>query len=264
MRRLGTALLVLAVAVVLTGCDIASKVVVHPDGSGTYSVVLTVPNGTGDPGHALLAAMQKAATKSRVPLRVTPVTLGGESGAMTTFTFQSLADLDSESAVLASGGGLNVAITRDATGWHFTTASATTLIRPPPGTTQQSTGGPISGAALAAIANISIVVQLPGLPGENNASSVTHSGSTSTFTWVLAPGRTNAGLQASTTFVGNQASVKLASGMTPIAKTTPTSASTAGVSGTAMALIIGGAVVVVALVALLLSRRRKASGAAPA
>jgi hypothetical protein len=263
MRRIRTALIALVVAVVLTGCNIASKVVVHPDGSGTYSVTLTVPNGSGNPGQALLTAMQSAATKNRVPLHVSPVSGGGESGAKATFTFQSLSDLNSESAVLASSGGLGVVITRDAKGWHFTTASASGLIRPPGGTSPQNTGGPISGEAIAAIANISINVQLPGLPGVNNASRVDHSASSSTFTWALAPGKTNTGLQASTNFVGNQASVKLASGMTPIAPRTPAAVSAAGVSGSAMALIIGGAVVAMALVALVVSRRRRPNVATP-
>ena len=101
--------------VVLTGCNIASKVVVNPNGSGTYSVILTVPSGKA--AGAVLSALQNAATKSRVPLQVTPVSLGGESGAKATFTFQSLRDLNAESAVVASSGdGLGVTIHRDSDG----------------------------------------------------------------------------------------------------------------------------------------------------
>jgi hypothetical protein len=263
MRRVGAAGAALVVLLVLTGCNIASKVVVNPNGSGTYSVILTVPKGKA--AGAVLGALQKAAAKSRVPLNVTPVSLGGEAGAKATFTFQSLRDLDAESAVVASSGdGLGVNIHRDTGGWHFTAASANGLTSPPGGSAQVSTGGPISGDALASIATISVIVQLPGTPAQNNATSVAHSSTTSTFTWNLQIGRANAGLQASTTFVGNQANVRLSSALTPIAPAGSGTSSGSGMSGTTIALIAGGAIVVVLGVgALVLSRRRKTTPDAP-
>jgi hypothetical protein len=261
MRRVVAAVAALVLLVVLTGCNIASKVVVNPDGSGTYSVILTVPSGKA--AGAVLSALQNAATKSRVPLQVTPVSLGGESGAKATFTFQSLRDLDAESAVVASSGdGLGVAIHRDGTGWHFSAASATGLTSSSNGAVQGSTGGPISGAALASVATIAVMVQLPGTPAENNATRVTHSSTTTTFSWNLQVGRTNAGLQASTSFVGNQANVRLGSALTPIAPAGPSaSGGGSGMHGGTIALIVGGAIVVLlALGAAVVVTRRRQGG----
>jgi hypothetical protein len=264
MRRVVAAAAALMLLVILTGCNIASKVVVNPDGSGTYSVILTVPSGKA--AGAVLSALQNAATKSRVPLQVTPVSLGGESGAKATFTFQSLRDLNAESAVVASSGdGLGVTIHRDATGWHFSAASATGLTSSPNASAQGSTGGPISGAALTSIATIAVMVQLPGTPAENNATRVTHSSTTTTFSWNLQVGRTNAGLQASTSFVGNQANVQLSSALTPIAPAgSSASGAGSGMSDGTIALIVGGAMVVfVGLGAAAVMARRRKRGVDP-
>jgi hypothetical protein len=259
MRRVVAAAAALVLLVVLTGCNIASKVVVNPNGSGTYSVILTVPSGKA--AGAVVSALQNAATKSRVPLQVTPISLGGESGAKATFTFQSLRDLNAESAVVASSGdGLGVTIHRDATGWHFSAASATGLTSSANGSAQGSTGGPITGAALAAVATIAVMVQLPGTPAENNATRVTHSSTTTTFSWNLQVGRMNAGLQASTSFVGNQANVQLSSALTPIAPAGQrASGGSSGMTAGTMALLAGGAIVVCLGLgtAVVMTRRRK-------
>jgi hypothetical protein len=244
----------------LSGCNIASRVVVNPDGSGTYSVILTVPNGTGNPGGALESAMKKAMAKSDVPLVVTPYAAGGESGAKATLSFQSLADFNAESAAIASTpGGLGITVARATSGWTFNANSAQGLVSPPGTASSGSTGGVIDGSALGSIAHLSVVVQLPGSPAENNATAVTHSATSSTFTWALTVGRASNGLQASTTFVGGQAAVKLASGLTAIRHTSAGApVAVVGSNGTSSFVPIGGgAVLVVAFGAgLILLRRR--------
>jgi hypothetical protein len=259
MRRLKLAAAGFVALVALAGCTIASKVVVQPNGSGTYSVVMTVPDGSDNPGAALYSALQKAALNSSVPLQVTKYAAAGESGGEATFAFKSLADLDAESARLASSaGGLGVIINRDSTGWHFTASSTEGLIAPPGSAATGATGGPIDASALAAIAHISVVVQMPGAPGQNNATAVTHTATATTFTWALSTARTATGLQASTSFVGNQGSVKLTDGITPVS-THSTSAPTSGGGGLStmdMGLIAGGVVVFLGAGALVMTRRR--------
>jgi hypothetical protein len=259
MRRLKLAAAGLIMLVGLAGCTIASKVVVRPNGSGTYSVVMSVPNGSGNPGAALYGALQKAAANSNVPLQVTKYAAGGESGGEATFAFKSLADLDAESARLASSaGGLGVIIHRDGAGWHFSASSAQGLIAPPGASSKGVTGGPIDGSALAAIARISVLVQMPGAPGENNATAVTHTATATTFTWALSTARTASGLQASTTFVGNQGSVKLTDGITAVSahSTDGPISGGGGLSTLDMGLIGGGVVVLLGAGAFVTTRRR--------
>jgi hypothetical protein len=262
-RRRKLAAAGVAVLILMTGCNLASRVVVEPDGSGTYSVILTVPDAPSNPGHALYESVLKGSAKSDVPLKVIPYSTAGNSGAMTTFHFLSLADLNAESQRLASsgGGGIGVDINRDATGWHFSASSAQTLLAPPAGGTAAgatgSPGGPISASALNSLLSISVVVQLPGAPSQNNAKNVTHSPSTSTFTWTLAPGQVSTTLQAATTFVGNQGNVKLSSAMTAAHAHAATAAvpPTHGSSHSELYGITAAALVLLAAGALVLSRR---------
>jgi hypothetical protein len=256
----------IAILILMAGCNLASKVVVEPDGSGTYSVILTVPDAPSNPGHALYEAVLKGSAKSDVPLKVTPYSSGNNSGAMTTFHFLSLSDLNAESQRLAASGsgGIGVGINRDATGWHFSASSAQTLVAPPTATGAASAatgspGGAINPSALNSLLNISVVVQLPGAPAVNNAKAVSHTRTTSSFTWSLAPGQAAKSLQASTTFVGNQASVKLSSAMT--AMRSHTISDTAGHTtkgaghGLEYGLMAAAALVLLAAAGLVLSRR---------
>src|SRR5580700_10590733 len=133
VRRLLYAVVGLAVLVLLAGCNLAAKVVVQPDGSGSYSVIMSVPNAPSNPGQALYSAVQRGATGSDFPLTVTRYSSGGGSGAMLTFHFQSLADLNAESHRLAAAGkgGIGVTVYRDANGWHFSASTALSLITAP-------------------------------------------------------------------------------------------------------------------------------------
>ncbi len=252
----------LVALVLLAGCNLAAKVVVQPDGSGYYSVIMTVPNAPSHPGQALYAAVRKGANQSNVPLTVAPYTAGTNSGAKMTFHFLSLSDLNAESHRLASAGkgAIGVTISRDAHGWNFSASTARSLITPP-----GSNGAPGSnglGAVLNSVISIDLIVQLPGSPGENNATSHTRTATTTTFTWVLSSAQSSAAPQASTTYVGNQANVKLATAMTPVASGT-TSTGSSGTSGGTIALIAGAAVIVLggAAVAIVLLRRRHATSA---
>ncbi len=269
-RRLKVAGAGLALLILMAGCNLASKVVVQPDGSGSYSVILTVPDASSNPGQALYQAVLKGSAKSDVPLKVTPYSSGGTSGAMTTFHFLSLADLNAESARLAASGGgdIGVTINRDSTGWHFARLPPRRHCMSPPGSAGNGTEAPppavrpveaINGSALSSLLSIAIVVQLPGAPAQNNAKAVTHTASTSTFTWALSPGQAGTGLQAATTFVGNQGSVKLSSALTSVrahaAGDSVKSAGKGSSSGLEVGLITGGALLLVALGAIVLARR---------
>jgi hypothetical protein len=108
--------------------------------------------------------------------------------------------------------------------------------------------------------SLALIVQLPGAPAANNAKNVTHSSTTSTFTWSLSSA-TATTLQASTTYVGNQANVKLANALTPVASASTSSSSGSGGSGWSggmIALVAGGAVIVLGAGALFIVRRRQA------
>jgi hypothetical protein len=110
---------------------------------------------------------------------------------------------------------------------------------------------------------MSVAVTLPGAPGTNNATAVTHTATTSHFEWSLPVGRTARALSASTTFVGNQGSVPLATGLTKLGAgsvSTPAHKSSSN-TGLVVALSVGGAVVVIAGVLLLLMRRRRSAPA---
>jgi hypothetical protein len=256
------------VLLVLTGCNLAAKVVVQPNGSGNYSVIMTVPSESSNPGQVLYNAIRKGTANSDFPLTVTPYSSDGDSGAEITFHFLSLADLNAESHRLAAEGkgGIGVTINRDSEGWHFSAATPQSLIAPSDtlgtGLGSGSTGGLINGSQLSSLITIDLVIQLPGAPGVNNARTVAHTATTSTFTWNLSSSQPGSGLQASTTYVGNQANVKLASALTPVASGAhANSAGGSGLSGGTMGLAVGAAVVVIgagAAALFLVVRRRKA------
>jgi hypothetical protein len=266
MRRLPRVTAGFAVLFLLAGCNVASRIVVQPDGSGSYSVILTLPNAKSNPGKALYTAMSEGAAKANIPLQVTPYSAGGSSGAKTTFNFRSLADLNAESKRLAASGNgaIGVTINRDTTGWHFAATTANSLVTPPgsasPGSpTGGSTGGPISSDQLGSLICIFITVQLPGVPAETNATAVIHTATTSTFNWALAPGQSATALQASTTFVGSQGSVKLASALTLVSPTNSASGTggTGSSTGTLLYAGIGVVVIVAAGGVFILMRRRR-------
>jgi hypothetical protein len=260
MRGLKWVLGLLVALVVLSGCNLAAKVVVQPDGSGSYSVIMTVPNAASKPGQAILAALRKGAAKSKIPLSVAAYSANGSSGAKLTFHFLSLADLDAESHRLAASGqgGIGVTVDRDDHGWNFTASTANSLITPA-GTS--GAGNSAFAKTINSQINIALVVQLPGAPAENNAKSVTHSATASTFSWSLSSTQTGTELQASTTYVGNQANVKLATALTHVASaSSSTGSGGSGWSSGMVALVAGGAVIVLGGGAYLLVRRRRATG----
>ncbi|MDT4921308.1 MAG: hypothetical protein QOI15_2210 [Pseudonocardiales bacterium] len=259
MRKLVAVVIGLALAVLLAACNIVTHVVVHADGSGTYSLILSAPiDATGDPGPAIVAELRKAAAQSDVPLTVTAYHASGESGAQASFTFRSLDDLKAESARLAAAGsGLNaVTVERTGAGWSFATATVPGGL-PTPNIGTGSPGGPITTTPLTGLVHVSIVVELPGAPAANNATAVTHDSTTSTFSWAVAVGKPVSALQASTTFVGDQASVQLATEVTPLGRSASHDSSSAWLYvliAVVAALILGAVVFVI--------RRRKQATAA--
>lgn len=268
MIRRRALLAVLAVAIfAATACDVASQIVVHPDGSGSYAIVITVPNGPGDPGGALYRTAKAAVAHSTVPLAVAPYSAGGQDGARLSFTFRSLADLRAETARLSSlGNGLGgVTVTRDGSGWHFAATSSSGPVAPPGQAPKGSTGGPINGSAIAQAMNIAVVLELPGLPGENNASAVTHGATTTTFNWALPVGRPAMALQASTTFVAGQATTRLASALTPVSHGARSAGSASGPGTTGSMVVVLGAVALLAGGggAVTIRRRRQSARATP-
>src|ERR1700722_7458310 len=115
------------------------------------------------------------------------------------------------------------------------------------------------------MATIAVIVQLPGTPAKNDATRVTHTSTTTTFSWNLQAGGTNAGLQASTSFFGNKANVQLRSTITPIAPAgLSASSGGSGMSGGMIALIVvGAAVVFLGLGAAVVMTRRRTGGVDP-
>ena len=263
-RRLKWAVALVGALVLLSGCNLAAKVVVQPDGSGSYSVIMTVPNAPSDPGQAIVAAVRKGAAKSKIPLTVASYSANGSSGAKLTFHFLSLADLNAESQRLAASGegGIGVTVDRDAHGWNFTASTANSLITP---TASSGAGNSAFAKTINSQITVALVVQLPGAPAENNAKSVTHSATASTFTWSLSSTQTGTDLQASTTYVGNQGNVQLATALTHVASASTSTGSSAasGWSAGMIALVAGGAVIVLGAGAYLVVRRRR-TVAAPA
>lgn len=210
--------LLLAAVLTLASCNISTHVKVNPDGSGSYTVVLAAPKGASDTSNAIYKALQDAAAKSSVPLTVTRYKSAKDEGAQASLQFKSLKDLEAESAELGkAGGGLaDVKVFRDTKGWHFAADSAEGLVKPPGEKKTGTFGGKIDASQLAGMVHISIVVELPGAPGTNNATAVTHTDSSSSFTWDLKVGRVASALQAATTFVGDQASVAPATGLSAL------------------------------------------------
>jgi hypothetical protein len=245
----------IAFVAVIAGCHVASHLVVQPDGSGTYSVTLTVADGTDHPGDALYRAVAAGAAKSDVPLPVERYSDGNESGAKISYAFRSLADLRAESDRLAATGrGLGgIAISRGDTGWQFSAESAEGLVRDPGSKYSGAPGGVIDATQLAGLIHLAVVVELPGLPAANNANAVTHTETTSQFTWTLEVGREATALQASTSFVGDQANVPLATGLTPVRAV---SNGSSGGSGLIIGLV-AAVTVAVAAAGVFLFRRRQ-------
>lgn len=243
-RRFTLVGLVILAILGLCACNAGSQIVVHPDGSGTFSTVLTVPGSAGD---ALYQSVLKAEAGSKVPLVVSRYSSGSESGAKISAPFKSLSDLTALGNNLGSSTGLaGVAVARAASGWTFVARSDGGLVRPP-GAATGSPGGAIDGSQLAGLVHMSVSVELPGAPGKTNANTVTHTAATSTFVWNLAVGRAASALSAATVFVGGQGSITLATALTPLkaAAAAPASKSSGGLGGGA----IGGIGVVLVLVA---------------
>ena len=270
-RRFALLSLGIVAVLALCACNAGSQIVVQPDGSGTFSTVLTVEGTAGD---ALYQSVQKAESSSTVPLTVTRYTSGAESGAKISAPFRSLNDLTAIGKNLGSSAGLaGVAVAKAKSGWTFVAHSTDGLVRPS-GAATGSTGGVIDGAQLAGVVHMSVSVALPGAPGKTNADTVTHTATTTTFVWKLAAGRTAEDLAAATTFVGNQKSVALSTALTSLkssaaAGATPAAGpvSAAAASGSGHGMIagagIGVAVLIIAGAIILLlvrSRRSRLSG----
>ena len=208
-----------AIAVlVMTGCEVSSTIVVEEDGSGSYAMTLLMKDGKDEAGKKLFDAVKAAAAKSEMPLPVERVTRGDMSGAKVAFEFRSLADLEAETKRLAeSGAGLGgVEIERGSTGWRFGASTDGGFVRDPSSAQSGAPGGAIDPAQLGELVHLSVVVTLPGAPGSSNATGATNDETTSTFRWALVLGRDASVLDASTTFVGDQASVPLATELTPL------------------------------------------------
>lgn len=212
-RRFRFAVIGVLALLALCACNAGSQIVVHPDGSGTFSTVLSVQ---GSAGEALYKSVLKAEARSKVPLKVSRYSNGSESGAQISAPFKSLNDLTALGNNLGSSTGLaGVVVTRASSGWTFVARSDGGLVRPP-GSATGSTGGGIDGSQLAGLISMSVSVELPGAPGKTNADTVTHTATTSRFVWNLTAGRPAADLSAATTFVGNQRSVTLATALTAL------------------------------------------------
>ena len=272
MTRLRALLLALLAGLALVGCDAGSRIVVAPDGSGTYAVVLSAPSGEGDVGEALYTALQKASARSRVPLTVERFSSDGKEGAEASFSFRSLPDLRAQAAAMGETGNAlkGVDFRRDDDGWHFTGSSAEGLVRQPGQTQTGRPGGSIDASGVAAMVNMSVELELPGAPGATNATDVRRGTETTTFRWDLPAGREAKDLQASTTYVGDQASVTAATALTELLSGSRDSGSGPGSgsgSGSGPGPILGiGIAAALAAVAggLLLLRRRSGPGPAPA
>lgn len=260
-RRALAAVLLLAVALV-AGCDASSHVVVHPDGSGTYGMVLSIDGGPEHAGDDVYRSVREALSDSEVPIAVHRYDKDGQVGAELRFTFRSLADLQAEvDRVAKLGGGLGeIALDRSDTGWHFT-STATGLDGPPraEGLDVGPSGGPIDPTRLLALYHLSVTVDLPGAPGVSNATAVTRHGDTTTFTWKLEAGRQPGPLDATTTFLGNQGDVDLATRLTPVRSSRASDDDGDSGSGPVIA-VVAGVVLAGTGATLLVRRRRRATG----
>lgn len=255
-RRVLRCLSALVLVVVLAACDVSSHIVVHPDGSGSYSMTMTIDNGSDNAGAKLFDAVKAAADKSPVPLPVERVDYGDQGGARIAFEFKSLDDLKAEADRVAQVGGSlgGIAIAKSADGWTFAASTDSGLGRQPGTPESGAPGGAIDPSQLGQLLHLSVVVELPGAPAGNNATSVTHTDTTSEFTWKLDVGREASGLQAATTFVGDQASVPLATATTPTRN--PSSGSSSDSTPIVAALLMAAAVIAI----VVLWRRRRPVG----
>jgi hypothetical protein len=259
-RRAALAALAIPALLALSACDAGSQIVVRPDGSGTFSTVLTVAGSAA--GDALYQSVAKAEAQSTVPLTVSQYSSGTESGAKISVPFRSLPDLTALGTSLGSSTGLaGVAVTKAASGWTFVAHSDEGLVRPP-GSAPGAPGGSIDASPMAGLVHMSVAVELPGAPGKTNASTATRSATTTRFVWTLAAGRAATDLRAATTFVGDQRSAALATELTAL-KTSSTAPPAAvrkshdrsGISGAGIA--IAAAAVLLAVAFGLLWRRRR-------
>lgn len=274
-RLLGFLTLGIVALLALSACNAGSEIVVRPDGSGTFSTLVTVEGSGGD---ALYQSVLKAESQNKVPLSVSRYAAGGESGARISAPFRSLNDLTALGNNLGSSTGLaGVAVARHDSGWTFSAHSNESLMPAAGGTATGSTvagstGGAIDGAQLTGLIQLSVSVELPGAPGHSNADTVTHTADSTTFVWKMGVGRAATDLTAATTFVGKQGSVQLATALTPLkAAGSPARASASsgrglgggaitGIGAGVVLLLVGGAVVVV----LVLRSRRPRSRAGSA
>jgi hypothetical protein len=233
--RRGLAVLVLAIALT-SACDATPHLVVHPDGSGTFSMVITDTSGpagaSGGPagGDTLFSELKAVASLSGGSMSVDRVT-GAQPGARLTYNFLSLDDLRAELTRLqdlsvlggvGGAGGSAITLTRDNSGWSFVARPQALSIPRPPSSDNGDPNAPTNALAGAAL-HLVLVVELPGSPGDSNASSVTSTATSTQFTWTLdidannLPARGGLGsLRASTVFVADQGSVPLARGVSPL------------------------------------------------
>ena len=211
-----------------------------------------------EPGQALLTAVRRGATKSNVPLTVAAYAANGSSGAKLTYHFLSLADLNAESHRLAASGqgGIGVTVDRDAHGWNFTASTANSLITPTASSGAATAPSPRRSTRRSPLRSSS---NSPERRRRTTPRRVTHSATASTFMWSLSSTQAGADLQASTTYVGNQANVQLATALTHVASASKSTGSSGGSGWSAgmVALVAGGAVIVLGAGAYLVVRRRR-------
>ena len=242
----------------LAGCTLGSQLVVNPDGSGTYATTLTA---SGAAGNSLFNAVQQVSQTSGVPMKISRASGGGETGVTMSFGFKSLQDFAAISAKLgsATGTGLGgVTFNRGSTGWTFSANVPGGLTSPAGDSQTGSPGGLIDTSKLGALVHMSVAVTLPGSPGPNNATAVTHSATTTTFEWSLPVGRTAGALDAATAFVGNQGSVPLSTALTTL-RSGPRSGHSSSSTATILVVVFVVLGVLILAAAAVFVRRRRVS-----
>jgi hypothetical protein len=236
----------------------ATRVAVKPDGSGTYSMTVSEEDASGKTGDAFYEAVRDAVIKSKLPMKVTRYANGNQRGAELAFKFLSLKDLENYSRRLSSkGNGVGaLTISRSSTGWNAVSTPVQSALNTDPAKS------PFGQLAFGKTLHLTVSVDLPGAPAANNATGVTNSPTTSTFSWDVPFDRPPTPLQASTTFVGDQASVKLASALTPgvIGSASKSDKSSTGL----IVIVLAVAVVATGAVIFYVRRRRSQTGEASA
>ena len=187
------------VAIVLSGCEVRQGIEFNEDGSGTFTYLVGLDKdilddlGVGSP----YERVKEQVEERDFPVELEPYETSDLSGFRLSFEFESVDDLKEKLSVGEDQEGQQTIQELDLEmgdgGWELTGAVGA------PGL-GSGEGMPIDVSELEERLDMQFSISMPGALGDSNADTVTEDEEkgTTTFVWILTPGRSGEVIEAST------------------------------------------------------------------